>query len=334
MLIKVFIIFLFFNFILYICRSISKNKEAFRSGRNKFFMLHHKSKDTMYINALSESVSTVGYTNDEERTLFKQLYKLHNDDDREFEYIKMREDEMDLTSVDILLYVNDAVYLSDYVLIDYYSDDLIRRKTHLRDYEFILHNDVNTSVFVILISNYTRLQNYDPITLDPRETTSTEYNFEIEYGINGKYRELDINTNEIILYQNRIADLKVMIGDRVLLKNQRYSYMNGVYVVKEINKYIRMVNDNVKVLPRNEVCIDENLEEHVYYKNKQSCEFKNNYIGEEKKVEMTWDARCRRNMECPFFDYDNEYGGGCQSGGYCEMPYNVKQISFTKYKND
>ena len=49
---------------------------------------------------------------------------------------------------------------------------------------------------------------------------------------------------------------------------------------------------------------------------------------------MTWDARCRRNMECPFFDYDNEYGGGCESGGYCEMPYNVKQISFTKYKNE
>lgn len=332
MLIKIFIVFLFFNLVLYMCKS-STQREQFRSGRNKFFILHHNSKDNMYINDLPEYVSTIGYKNNEDKSLFKQLYKLHNNDDREFEYIKMDDDEIDLTSVDILLYVNDAVYLSDYVLIDYYSDDLIKRKTYLRDYEFVLHNDISISVFVILISNHTHVKK-EEIVLDPRETTSTEYNFEIEYGINGKYRELGINTNEITLYQNKIADLKVMIGDKVLLKNQRYPYMNGVYEVTEINKYIRMMNDTVGVLPKNEVCIDENLEEHVYYKNKQSCEFKNNYIGEEKEVEMTWDARCRRNMECPFFDYDNEYGGGCQSGGYCEMPYNVKQISFTKYKND
>lgn len=333
MLIKILILFLFFNLVLYICKSRSSKKskkEPFRSGRSKFFILCHKSKEKLSIGALPESISTVGYKNNEEITLFKQLYKLHNnDDDREFEYIKMEEDDenMNLASVDILLYVNDAVYLNDYVLMDYYRDDLVR------DYEFILHNDVNMSVFVILMSNNSRVKKYEPIILDPIESTSTEYNFEIEYGINGKYYELDVNTNEVILYQNKIANLKVMIGDRVLLKNQKHSYMNGEYEVKEINNYIRMVNDSVKVFPKNEVCIDENLEEHVYYKNKQSCEFKNNYIGEEKEVDMTWDARCRRNMECPFFDYDNEYGGGCESGGYCEMPYNVKQISFTKYKN-
>lgn len=313
------------------CKSNSQ-KELFRSGMKKFFVLHHNSKDKMYINALPESVLTIGYKNNEEKTLFEQLYKLHNDDDREFEYIKM--EDLDLTNVDILLYVNDAIYLRNYVLIDYYSEDLTKRKMYLRDHDFILHNDINISVFVLLMSDYTGYKKYEDIILDPIETTSSKYNFEIEYGINGKYYELNINTNEVILYQNKIAGLKVMIGDKVLLKNQRYSYMNGVYEVKDINKYIRMVNDTIRVLPKNEVCIDENLEEHVYYKNKQSCEFKNNYIGEEKEVDMTWDARCRRNMECPFFDYNNEYGGGCQSGGYCEMPYNVKQISFTKYKND
>lgn len=334
MLIKIFIIFLFFNYVLYICKSRSSNKskkELFRSGRSKFFILCHKSKEKLSIGALPESILTVGYKNNEEITLFKQLYKLHNNDndDREFEYIKMDEedDNIDLTSVDILLYVNDAVYLNDYVLIDYYRDDIVM------DYDFVLHNDINMSVFVILMSNHSQVKKYERIILDPIETTSTEYNFEIEYGINGKYYELDVNTNEVILYQNKIANLRVMIGDRVLLKNQKHSYMNGVYQVKEINNYIRMVNDRVEVLPKNEVCIDENLEEHVYYKNKQSCEFKNNYTGEKKEVDMTWDARCRRNMECPFFDYDNEYGGGCESGGYCEMPYNVKQISFTKYKN-
>lgn len=334
MLIKIFILFLFFNFVLYICKSSSK-KETFRSGRNKFFILHHKSKDPLSIDALPQCILTIGYRNNEEKALFEQVYELHNnDDDREFEYIKMEEEDVDLTSVDILLYVNDAVYLSDYVLIDYYSDDLVKRKSHLQESEFILHNDVNTSVFVILMPNHTRVTKYEQIVLDPIETTSSEYNFEIEYGINGKYYELDVNTNEVILYQNKIANLKVMIGDKVLLKNQEHPYMNGVYEVKEINNYIRMVNDSVKVLPKNEVCIDENLKEHVYYKNKQSCEFKNDYVGEKKEVDMTWDARCRRNMECPFFDYDNEYSGGCNSGGYCEMPYDVKQVSFTKYKNE
>lgn len=334
MLIKLLITFLFVCFVVYICIFRFK-KEPFRSGRDKFFILRHKGKDNLLsMNTLPEHVLTVGYKNNEEKILFQQLYKLHNNDDsREFRYIEMG-DDMDLTDVDILLYVNDAVYLKDYVFIDYYTDDFVKRNTYLRDYEFVLHNDVNISLFVILMSNDTSVKKYEEIILDPIETTSNTYNFEIEYGINGKYYELDMTTNEVILYQNKIANLKVMIGDKVLLKNQRKAYMNGVYEVKEINNYIRMVNEAVKVLPKNEVCIDENLEEHGYYKNKQSCEFKNNYIGEKKKVKMTWDARCRRNLECPFFDYDNEYSGGCNTNGYCEMPYNVKQISFTKYEKD
>ena len=78
MLIKILILFLFFNLVLYICKSRLSKKEPFRSGRNKFFILYHKSKETLSIDALPESISTVGYKNDDEKTLFKQLYKLRN----------------------------------------------------------------------------------------------------------------------------------------------------------------------------------------------------------------------------------------------------------------
>jgi hypothetical protein len=47
----------------------------------------------------------------------------------------------------------------------------------------------------------------------------------------------------------------------------------------------------------------------------------------------TWDARCRRDEECPFFQanlrYPN-YHGGCHNG-YCEMPLGVTRVGYTRY---
>jgi len=49
-----------------------------------------------------------------------------------------------------------------------------------------------------------------------------------------------------------------------------------------------------------------------------------------------WDTRCRNDYDCPFFgnkgnkNYPNNRGG-CSKDGYCELPLNMKSISYRKY---
>ena len=50
----------------------------------------------------------------------------------------------------------------------------------------------------------------------------------------------------------------------------------------------------------------------------------------EEHCDGMWDAPCEYNDECPFYD-DVSGRGMCKSSGYCEMPLNVRQDSFTKY---
>lgn len=46
-----------------------------------------------------------------------------------------------------------------------------------------------------------------------------------------------------------------------------------------------------------------------------------------------WDKICESDIECPFYkknkNYTNEFGK-CQSNGYCELPLNMKNVSYTK----
>ena len=49
-----------------------------------------------------------------------------------------------------------------------------------------------------------------------------------------------------------------------------------------------------------------------------------------------WDTRCRNDYDCPYFgnkgntNYPNNRGG-CNKDGYCELPLNMKSISYRKY---
>lgn len=330
MLFKIILLYMFFVFLL---SMFKRRREVFTNQlKQKFFIL--QSPDTSYDIATMPNNIVVGYINSTDIELFKKIYRMHTNNTKTIEFIFRKLDEPDLSDVDVLLYVNDAVYLQNYKIIDYFVEDTVLKERFLKEYEFVLHNDINYSLFVI--SNPYGYGVYEeesavPV-LAPLEQISDKYNFVIENGIQGKYYETDLYTNEVILYQNRIANLEVRVGDTVLLSKQRHAFMNGEYVVTKVNKYIRMRRENIELLPKHEVCIDENLTEHNEYINKQSCEFENDYVGNPKGVKMTWDARCRRNMECPFFDMNGEYDGKCGSGGYCEMPYDVKQVSFTKYE--
>lgn len=310
-----------------------KEEESFvESGGNKFFVLQKSSTDFTMSNL--RETTKIGYVKDYHRHIFEKVYAMFNEKEEAPEptYVKL-EDSDDLDTVDILLYVNDGVYIprSKYKHVDFYMQDKKSFKNHFSDLDYVVYTDNNNSVYVLAEFNYDPDATHHNIVLTQSESLSKEYNFVLEYAINGKYHEVDMNTNRIVLYQNTILDLQVRVGDRILLRNQRYEFMNGVYTVTKVNNYIHM-ESRVSVPSKREVCIDEDLNEHPEYLNKYTCEFENDLRGVQKDRNMVWDARCRRNQECPFFDTDDHYAGQCNKGGYCDMPYDVEQISFTKYR--
>jgi hypothetical protein len=68
------------------------------------------------------------------------------------------------------------------------------------------------------------------------------------------------------------------------------------------------------------------------YVRKDFCEGVKGYYGEQKSP-MVWDKPCVTNEDCPFFKTNTNYPnkrGGC-NGGFCEMPINIKQLSYRMY---
>jgi len=52
------------------------------------------------------------------------------------------------------------------------------------------------------------------------------------------------------------------------------------------------------------------------------------------KYGYVWDRPCRKNTDCPFYKANTNYEnsrGGCLPSGFCELPVNMKNTSYTKY---
>jgi hypothetical protein len=70
--------------------------------------------------------------------------------------------------------------------------------------------------------------------------------------------------------------------------------------------------------------------------NKSACESNFNDDGSPKSKLDVWDAPCKNDTDCPFFQANKNYKnmrGGCHSG-YCEFPVGVKRLSYRKYSLD
>lgn len=69
------------------------------------------------------------------------------------------------------------------------------------------------------------------------------------------------------------------------------------------------------------------------YTRRKSCISKYNKYGELKERGY-WDRPCIKNEDCPYWmantNYPNKRGGCNTQQGWCEMPINVKQVSFTQ----
>lgn len=320
--------------VLYKCYTITYLESFVFETDKKFFILQHDKRDniTYTINNINDC-TRIGYMDPEHIDIFERIYKMTNNEDNSmrFNYVKLQNPRIE--DVDILLYVNDAIYVKDYKIINYFTVNRVLKDKYFKNYSFVVHNDVGRSVLVLSTKTFSNLPSTETNNINntpQRVSISDKYNFVIEDNINGKYSETDMNTSTITLYQNKLLDLEVKVGDTILVKNQPYDFFNGEYVVSNVNRYILM-SKNVELPPALNVCVDENMNELPEYKNKESCEHHNDLLGMKKAVPANWDARCRRNMECPFFNEDDNYTGQCYDGT-CFMPYEVQQISFTKYK--
>lgn len=183
------------------------------------------------------------------------------------------------------------------------------------------------------------------------------------YVSDGDYYELHVSP------QLRFSGLLVRPGDRIKLNGQDRAIENGYYYVQRIdasigtiltsalvlqsNSKLKAVSEASSVSPGDEIWIVEsrirgaidihgNVVERPVSQSMQgdnTC-FEDRNLVTQKACEernFTWDAPCKRNDACPYYQNgkiinDNQnYNGGCDvSSGICEMPLGVKRKGFTK----
>ena len=72
------------------------------------------------------------------------------------------------------------------------------------------------------------------------------------------------------------------------------------------------------------------------YDTKDECESAVDEYGNSKEAGIFYNM-CEENTDCPYYlantNYENERGG-CQTDGFCELPINIKQLSYTDYYDE
>jgi len=310
-----------------------KYKEHFSTSVKKFFIL--QSEKTNYkISTLPDEI-TIGYFKRRSVDIFKKIYKLNNCHTcSNFIFKKLNADSIidngnviDWEEIQLILLEDEFISIMDTKPLIYYPNSKFRDriKVYFPNYEMVIYNDRGSS-FVFL--------NPEPVfqkqskNILQKISFDSIHNFVINGKINGKYFSKK-REDVIILNQNRLDDVEVRIGDSIKIDVEK-TLMNGVYYVYKVDKRIYMRKSSkfsFKVFR----CIDDDLSEYPHFNNKYSCESQYNADGTKKEKTMTWDSRCLQHHECPFFNYDGEYGGECDNG-YCKFPPGLKQISYKKYK--
>ena len=130
--------------------------------------------------------------------------------------------------------------------------------------------------------------------------------------------------NEVILYKSNDAYF-VQLYDKVYFTN----IDKGAIVLKKYNK------ENIIYLECKKITDVEKFDQYECVTNqnikfKGQCESDYTLDGIRKKSFDVWDRRCKYNSECPFFSLDN-YKGGCNDNGYCEMPLGVTNIGYRTF---
>lgn len=297
--------------------------ERFQTSTDMFFILQNKTSDAMTMKTIPVDAK-IGYTQPLQITMFKTIYKQHNcDKEHSFEYMDLNDN--DPLEMDIILSIGHHVDFERYKMIDYF-----KKNKRILNYEYVVYNDNNTSTLVLSMRRIVRP--FGKPKIRPKISVGKQHHFVIEDGVDGLYSEKDLTTNVINFHKKTIDGMEVQIGDKVLFKNQHHPFINGEYEVTNTQLGVEVTRSNILLTPKEYSCMDEDLFEVPQHTTESSCEHPLTVDGKVKDKRHTWDSRCRRNMECPFFDQNYNYI--CNDNGFCEMPDTVTQISFKKYINN
>lgn len=141
----------------------------------------------------------------------------------------------------------------------------------------------------------------------------------------------NIPQNDIIQYKEQLKT----VGDVFsYTKNVDSEFKPIIYSPKKQADYLIDWIDNKKKILKEMgyVCYGQSE-----YTREKSCESKYDTLGRLKQKVGSWDKQCSKNEDCPYWLANKNYAntrGGCNEDGWCEMPVNVNQISFTKYSEN
>ena len=310
--------------------NLMKYKEKFMN-ESKFYIIQNEYTNYTITNIKDVIIS---YTSEMAKDFFIKVFKLNNCDVNPMVKFQKINNIKNLQNHQIIVHIDNIIKLKDYKLINYYPKSEYRDRIYyyFPNNEFIIHQHNESEQTSLLLSTL-----YKPLKIEEKVSEwksikiDNDYNFIINRKINGKHYQYGLR-DVIILYDKYIDGLEIKMGDKILVIEQEEDFMNGEYIVFKINqnnvKMSRKVDKQLSMY----TCVDKELNEYSEYTNKYSCEHDKNMYGDEKKY-MSWDSRCVRNNECPFYMRNGDYKGGCING-YCEMPLGVKQISYKKYETD
>lgn len=155
----------------------------------------------------------------------------------------------------------------------------------------------------------------------------THHNYNIDIFRENKHHyfslQIKINKNNTIYSLESVNIIGIIPSEYLFIFNNNET-LKDLLSQKKVNNII-----NSKLI--------NNLN---YYDNSKSKCFnkktitKSHCISKDEDGLGVWDKPCKNNNECPFYKKNKNYintRGGCING-YCEMPLNVKQISYKKYK--
>jgi hypothetical protein len=83
------------------------------------------------------------------------------------------------------------------------------------------------------------------------------------------------------------------------------------------------------------ICMDKDGEV-LNYSKKEECEATTDIDGNPKEAAI-FDNKCEQDSDCPFYISNTNYEntrGGCQYDGFCELPVNVKSLSYKDYNDE
>ena len=151
------------------------------------------------------------------------------------------------------------------------------------------------------------------------------------------------------------SNFNIGVSNVELIGITTYENSNKKFYKFYRNKYLVCDKNNVhNSLSREPMCNDSsrinfkeftrNTDKSDWEANNSKCFFKEadnkiDCLSEDSNGKIgIWDTRCKNDYDCPFFgnkgnrNYPNNRGG-CDKDGYCELPLNMKSISYRKYDN-